>query len=156
MDNHPYSDIIQIWIKRKLNMADHDAQTELRHPNFPVISAQPTGYSCERLPLPFSARRKARVSTILRNCRADEPEHAHATHSGDRLVFYTDGITATTNARRHQLGQVGRVNFVLDTMTMNLFEMADGILDRSAAFRYGLPADDMTLNIEHGSLKADG
>jgi len=25
MDNHPYSDIIQIWIKRKLNMADHDA-----------------------------------------------------------------------------------------------------------------------------------
>ena len=63
----------------------------------------------------------------------------------DRVVLYTDGITEVFNARREMLGIDGMRRIVGDTALLPFPEMKGGILDRVAAWRDGLPTDDVSL-----------
>lgn len=79
------------------------------------------------------------------DCLAEEPEHTRALAEGDRLLFYTDGLTETNDVSSRQLGQSGLVEIVSDTLSAGIFDMADQILDRVERHRYGPPRNDVTL-----------
>ena len=64
---------------------------------------------------------------------------------GDRVVFYTDGITEVFDAHGEMLGVPGLCNFVCETSLLPFDEMKQGILDRVAAWRHGPPSDDVSL-----------
>ena len=66
-------------------------------------------------------------------------------HPQDRIVLYTDGITDVFDSRGEMLGVEGVQNFVRETALLPFNEMKRGILDRVAAWRDGLPADDVSL-----------
>ncbi len=82
---------------------------------------------------------------VLKEILADEPEHTLALEPGDRLVFYTDGITETADAAGRLLGTEGLASIVAGGMTVGLFEMADYILERVARHNHGPITDDRTL-----------
>jgi sigma-B regulation protein RsbU (phosphoserine phosphatase) len=63
----------------------------------------------------------------------------------DRIVLYTDGITDVFDSRGEMLGVEGVQNFVRETSLLPFSEMKQGILDRVAAWRDGLPSDDVSL-----------
>ena len=63
----------------------------------------------------------------------------------DRLVLYTDGITEAFNTQRQMLGIDGMRRIVAETARLPFPEMKGGILDRVAAWRDGLPTDDVSL-----------
>jgi len=64
---------------------------------------------------------------------------------GDRVVFYTDGITEVFDAHGEMLGVPGLCNFVCETSLLPFDEMKQGILDRVAAWRHGPPLDNVSL-----------
>lgn len=82
---------------------------------------------------------------VVKEILTDEPEHTVELEPGDRLVFYTDGLTETVDAAGHQLGTAGLAQIVSGGMTVELFEMADYVLDRVARYSHGPPNDDKTL-----------
>ncbi|MBI1914094.1 MAG: serine/threonine-protein phosphatase [Planctomycetes bacterium] len=84
---------------------------------------------------------------VAENCLDDQPEHATQLHPGDRLVFFTDGLTETTGVEGKRLGQAGLAEIAARTCAGSLFEMADCILGRIDRFRVGPVRDDMTLII---------
>ncbi len=63
----------------------------------------------------------------------------------DRIVLYTDGITDVFDSRGKMLGVDGVQNFVRETSLLPFDEMKQGILDRVAAWRDGVPVDDVSL-----------
>ncbi len=85
------------------------------------------------------------VIGVDRECLADQPEDTRSLASGDRLVFYTDGITETTNSRRCKLGEEGLARIASYALSVDLFNMADKVFDQVSKFRFGPPRDDMTL-----------
>lgn len=64
---------------------------------------------------------------------------------GDRLVFYTDGLTETTDQRDQQLGTAGLARIAAAAMSVDLFDMADRVLAEVAAYQHGPSNDDKTL-----------
>ena len=82
---------------------------------------------------------------LIENCLADEPEHPRKLAAGDRLLFYTDGITEAADAGNRLLGENRLAEIARETLSGGLFEMADTILNRVAEFRSGPPRDDITL-----------
>ncbi|MEE8451825.1 MAG: PP2C family protein-serine/threonine phosphatase [Thermoguttaceae bacterium] len=64
---------------------------------------------------------------------------------GDRLVFYTDGVTETDVSDGRQLGINGLAEMAADAMSVDLFAMADHILERIEADQQGPTLDDKTL-----------
>jgi len=64
---------------------------------------------------------------------------------GDRLVFYTDGVTETDVSDGRQLGIDGLAEMAADAMSVDLFAMADHILERIEADQQGPTLDDKTL-----------
>ena len=82
---------------------------------------------------------------VLKEILADEPEHTVELEPGDRLVFYTDGLTEAVDAEGHQLGTAGLTEIVSGGMTVELFEMADYVLEQVAHYSHGPPNDDKTL-----------
>ena len=64
---------------------------------------------------------------------------------GDRLVFYTDGLTETADDEDRQLGVTGLAEIATGATSLNLFETADYILDQVDAYQYGPTTDDKTL-----------
>ncbi len=74
-----------------------------------------------------------------------EPEHTLFLEAGDRLVYYTDGITETMNELGEELGVPGLIQFALHAQNENLFILADNILKKVTDFRHGPITDDKTL-----------
>ncbi len=73
------------------------------------------------------------------------PEHARTLATGDRLLFYTNGLTDATNAKGQPLGRGRLARIAADARNTNVFDLADNILDQQARFRHGDPQDDMSL-----------
>jgi PAS domain S-box-containing protein len=67
----------------------------------------------------------------------------------DRIVLYTDGITEVFNSRGEMLGIEGVQEIVRQTSSLPPHEMKQGILDGVAAWREGLPTDDVSLMLVH-------
>jgi PAS domain S-box-containing protein len=66
---------------------------------------------------------------------------------GDRVVIYTDGFIESFNAQDQMLGIKGFGEIVQAAATLPLPRMKQTIIDRVAAWRSGLPTDDMSLVI---------
>ncbi len=66
---------------------------------------------------------------------------------GDRLVFYTDGLTDVFNSRDDRLGVEGLVELVRRSAKRELSEMRQAIVDGVAAWGHGPHADDVSLVI---------
>ena len=81
---------------------------------------------------------------VLEECLAEQSEHTATVESGDRLLFYTDGLTEPEDAAGRQLGEAGLADIATVAMCVDLFDMADHILDHVAHYRHG-PMDDKTL-----------
>lgn len=84
---------------------------------------------------------------VMRDALGDEPQHAVDFGPGDRLIFYTDGITETENEAHKQLGVVGLAQIGLDTFDLDLFETLDAMLQRIDAYQFGPATDDKTILI---------
>ncbi len=80
---------------------------------------------------------------VQEECLADEPEHTLSLNPGDRLVFHTDGLTETADSTRKQLGLDGLASLATVAMCVELFDMADQILNQVT--EYGPTTDDRTL-----------
>jgi serine phosphatase RsbU (regulator of sigma subunit) len=64
---------------------------------------------------------------------------------GDRLLFYTNGLTDATNAKGQPLGRDGLMRIAADARDTTFFNLADNILAQQAKFRDGDPRDDVAL-----------
>ena len=82
---------------------------------------------------------------VLPQCLAAEPEHRSRLEPGDRVLFYTDGVTEVFDATGAELGEEGLAGFMLDAMTVEVSRMIDRILEQIAAFQHGPVTDDRTL-----------
>ncbi len=82
---------------------------------------------------------------VMEDCLDEEPEHTLPLQRGDRLLFYTDGLTETADAHGHGLGVQRLSEIGVQAGSVSLFEVADYILDRVAEHQHGPAADDKTL-----------
>ena len=82
---------------------------------------------------------------VMEECLADEPENSTPLDSGDRLVFYTDGLTETADADARYLGEDGLERIAVGAISVDLFDAADYILDRVSRHQHGTATDDKTL-----------
>jgi sigma-B regulation protein RsbU (phosphoserine phosphatase) len=76
---------------------------------------------------------------------ADPPEQSQELQPGDRLVFYTDGLTETADAQGRQLGVAGLAEAAVASMSLDPFDTADWLLDGVARHQHGPSTDDKTL-----------
>ena len=67
------------------------------------------------------------------------------THSGDRVVIYTDGFTESFNSRGEMLGIEGLKTIVREAATLSLSGMKQEIINRVADWRQGPANDDLSL-----------
>lgn len=81
----------------------------------------------------------------LRECLAPEPQHTLHLEPGDRLLFYTDGLTETANADGGFLGTTGLGEVAARAGSVALFDLADHVLDWIARYQHGPTTDDKTL-----------
>ena len=75
----------------------------------------------------------------------DQPDGSLPLEPGDRLVFYTDGVTETADRAGRLLGTAGLAQIAAEAMSADLFQMADRILDQASLHQQGPPTDDKTL-----------
>ena len=67
--------------------------------------------------------------------------------SGDRVLFFTDGITEAANASEEEFGEERLIELARALRTCRARELRDRILQSVAAFRGGVAEDDITLLI---------
>jgi PAS domain S-box-containing protein len=67
--------------------------------------------------------------------------------SGDRLVFYTDGLTEVFSEHEEMLGVEGLEALVRQSAKRTLPEMRQAIVDGATAWRHGSLTDDVSLVI---------
>ena len=82
---------------------------------------------------------------VMQHVLDDEPEHTLRLEPGDRLVFYTDGLTETADGDGRRLGTDGLTRIATTAMDVELFDMADHILDQVSHHEHGPATDDKTL-----------
>ena len=75
----------------------------------------------------------------------DQSECFLQANVGDRLLFFADGITQTSDANSGFLGQNGLAKFAVDTLSHNVFETLDAIVDQVDHFRGCAAKEDVTL-----------
>ncbi len=75
----------------------------------------------------------------------DEPESTISFKPTDRLLFYTDGLTESTNEAGSLLGVDRLAEITSVTMSADLFDMADQILNQVNSEGYRVRRDDLTL-----------
>ena len=85
------------------------------------------------------------VIGVQQECLSDEPEHVRTLYPGDRLLFYTDGLTESAKSEGQLLGQSRFVEIASAALSTDEFGVADRIFDEIESYRYGPPTDDMTL-----------
>jgi sigma-B regulation protein RsbU (phosphoserine phosphatase) len=86
-----------------------------------------------------------RILGVLPDSLAARPEDRSRFDPGDRILFYTDGVTEVFDAAGEELGEEGLTGLMLEAMPLGVFGMLDRILARVAAFQHGPVADDRTL-----------
>jgi PAS domain S-box-containing protein len=67
--------------------------------------------------------------------------------SGDRLVFYTDGLVEVFNPNGDMLGEEGLATLILQAAKLPLPEMRQAIVNGVSAWRHGPLVDDVSLVI---------
>jgi len=85
------------------------------------------------------------VIGIMEDCLAKEPQHSLDLEPGDRLLFYSDGLTETAGADGRLLGTDGLSRIAIEAMSLDLFDTADHVLDQVARYQHGPTTDDTTL-----------
>ena len=75
---------------------------------------------------------------------------------GDRLVFYTDGITESTAPNGSELGVDGLERYVVESAHRPLEESVEAIRHRVEEFRGGVRAGDDELLLAIAHLESDG
>lgn len=75
----------------------------------------------------------------------EHPEDTLRFEPGDRLLFYTDGLTETADAFGRPLGVDGLTGIAVEAMSVELFGMADRIFERITKFEHAETLDDKTL-----------
>jgi len=149
-----------VAIVRDLNtfVFESFADTELQLSFFVARFDLDTGrltYSGAGHPAPLLIRRNAALVEALdspnmligvaENCLRDEPERSVEVAPGDRILFYSDGVTETLNADGKILG-LQRLSAVLaDAPPGSVFDLAEAVLEQVHLYRAGPPLDDMTL-----------
>lgn len=78
-------------------------------------------------------------------CLAPEPEHRTRLSPGDRVLFYTDGVSEVFDATGAELGEEGLAGLMVDAMPAGVSGMIDRILGQVAGFQHGPVMDDRTL-----------
>jgi len=81
---------------------------------------------------------------VLENGLYENPEGTVSIEPGDRLVVYSDGITEAVDEKGQHLGIDNLKRLTLQSMSFDLFEVADFIVESIAQF-HGPTADDKTL-----------
>ena len=76
---------------------------------------------------------------------SDEPTQQVEIAPGDRLIFYTDGLTEVFNHRREMLGVQGLERIIQRAAKQSLVEMKQTVLNEVAAWRDGPATDDISL-----------
>jgi sigma-B regulation protein RsbU (phosphoserine phosphatase) len=76
---------------------------------------------------------------------SDEPTQQVEIAPGDRLIFYTDGLTEVFNHRREMLGVQGLERIIQRAAKQSLVEMKQTVLNEVAAWRDGPGTDDISL-----------
>lgn len=84
---------------------------------------------------------------IAEQCLSDPSEGTVTVNRGDRVLFFTDGLTETWDAAGILLGTEGLARIAAIACSGGFSEMADRILQRIATFRRGPLEDDMTMII---------
>lgn len=77
---------------------------------------------------------------------SDNPlQETVSARSGDRLFFFTDGLFEVLNAEGRQLGLDGFAKVAETTRNLELFDVADNILQVIHEYQSGSDTDDQTL-----------
>jgi phosphoserine phosphatase RsbU/P len=82
---------------------------------------------------------------VLPDCLSAEPEHRTRLDAGDRVLFYTDGVTEVFDTSGAELGEEGLARIMLEEMPAGVPGMLDRILQQVAGFQEGAVTDDRTL-----------
>lgn len=85
------------------------------------------------------------VLGCLEEAVAQEPTQEIELNSGDRLAFYTDGLTDVFDQRGEILGVEGFEEIVRTAARKPMEEMKQSILDQVEAWRDGPVTDDISL-----------
>jgi PAS domain S-box-containing protein len=106
------------------------------HP--PAIIVQPGA-------APQLLQSRSMVLGTLREAVDAEPTVYAELQPGDRIAFYTDGLTDVFDRHGEMLGVEGVRNFVGESALLPFGEMKRRILNRVAAWSDGPPLDDVSL-----------
>ena len=85
------------------------------------------------------------VVGVVENALSETPEHQVQFQRGDRLIMFTDGLTEFMTQNSKMLGLQRLIDFALEAMAVELFGMADHILDQIEQKHRAKPNDDLTL-----------
>ena len=123
------------------------ARIDLAQKTVTHSSAGHPGALLLRRPIGFFKRLASQNTSIgvNRENLSREPQTTFQLVSGDRLVFFSDGVIRTKNEDQLTLGQNGLAEITAQGLHIDLFEMADKVLEQIAGYRHGPPKDDMTL-----------
>ena len=90
---------------------------------------------------------RSSVLGLFEDAVADQATIEEPVQPCDRIVIYTDGFTECFNSQQEMLGVAGLVEIVRQTAQLPLPVMKQEIINRVAAWRSGVPSDDMSLVI---------
>ncbi len=82
---------------------------------------------------------------VSNDCLAERASSQLEVGTGDRFLFFTDGLTETFNPEGRMLSSKELVQMATAICESGIFDVADHFLERIEAFRNGPLQDDLTL-----------